>query len=735
VSGPNLVLLDGATQAVLQSRPLAGTQGVTIQGAPGNVDDALTVDLSGGAPALPDGIHFDGGAGGYDSLVLAGGEAGPGSYQATGPGSGLVTHAGTRVYFSNLEPILDTSASAILTITATAGNDVISVADGPSCGAGCQTTIVSVPPFEPCTFARKTNVTISGGNGADTFIVTNTVPATGLSKLVLDGGGNPGDAIGITHFNLTGGTLSLTNVISVTQSGIIPVTNLAVHAAGLVNLGNFSNTVTTVADNSTGSGAGFIFASSSPTLTVGTVEGIVGVTTLNGPVEIDNVTSGDTVVISDAIATAGGGVNLFADHMTFNAALNAGSGTVYLDNETSSEPIVLGTKPATMLGLLQSDLNHITAGLLQIGDFNTDTGGLTVTAAIAAPAGWSTLHLRQHATIEASFSTGLTVPNLAARAHAGKVDIGFSTNHVGVLAGATSDGAFNYEDTGHVTVGTVAGVSGISTAGGDINVGTHSGGLTVNNNLLAGAGTIDLGANESASTTDDLIVGPGAVVSTTAGNIFMQAGDHLTLGPGSVVDAGGAGNAFLAFSVSDTDNLGGGTIDGTLASASHIPQMEGGGADETLLIDFTAGANLPNDLIYDGGDGQNAVTMSDAGGSSPHRYDASGTGMSRDLASLIHTNRVQVVTDIGGSGADQFGFRADAGTVFHAIGGLPGSPPGDELFVSMVSATNPTLAVTSFDATGLTGQWTFGNRLPVDFTGIDSFFNLSRQVYLPLVRR
>jgi hypothetical protein len=43
VSGANIEPLDGATSAVLQSRPLAGTYSVSIQGAPGNVDDSLTV--------------------------------------------------------------------------------------------------------------------------------------------------------------------------------------------------------------------------------------------------------------------------------------------------------------------------------------------------------------------------------------------------------------------------------------------------------------------------------------------------------------------------------------------------------------------------------------------------------------------------------------------------------------------------------------------------------------------
>ena len=119
-SGAALELLDTASQAVLQTRPLAGVDGVLIQGRPGNVDDALTVDLNGGPLALPGGIHFDGGAGGFDTLLLTGGDPAPGSYQATGPQAGILTQAATRIVFSNLEPMTDTAPSATFIVTGTA---------------------------------------------------------------------------------------------------------------------------------------------------------------------------------------------------------------------------------------------------------------------------------------------------------------------------------------------------------------------------------------------------------------------------------------------------------------------------------------------------------------------------------------------------------------------------------------------------------------------------------------
>jgi hypothetical protein len=735
-SGASILLLDTATRAVLLSRPLAGAEGVSIQGQPGSVDDTLTVDLGGGPLALPQGIHFDGGAGGYDTLAITGGDPAPASYTATGPQAGIVTHGSTRIIFSNLEPITDESSSPNLTINATAGADTISIVNGGiGCSGACTLTKVSSPSFESISFANKTNVTVSGGGGADTFNLNNSSPATGLSKLVLDAGGNPGDSIAVAAFKLPAGTLLLTDVVTVTQSGGITAAGLAVHASGPVNLSDFNNQVTTVAGGTTGAGAGFAFASSAPTLTVGSVAGLAGISTARGQILVQDYTSGATLLVNSPMATAGGKLLLYNDHMTFNAALNAFTGTVWLDNQNVAEPLSLGTKTPTTLGLLQSDLNQITAGTLQIGDFDTDTGGLTITANIAAPAGWSTLDLQQQAVIDELFSAALTVPQLALRSHGGDVSLGFGTNHVSVLAGATTGGRFAYVDKGATTLGTVGAVSGLSTAGGAASVGADKGGITITQPVFAGAGNIDLGAQESTSPVDNVTIAPGVVVSSTTGAIVLEAGDQVNLEAGSTVATGVGGSVLDAFSVDDTDNIGGGLIAGTLASPSNVPQASGGGADETLVVDFHAGANLPNELLYDGGNGLNGVTVTDAGDSSPHLYEGGGTGVSRDFTNLIHFSRVQNLTMIGGSGADQFGLLPDASVTMHAVGGLPGTAPGDQLFVNSLTAAHPLLSITSFDATGAAGQWTFSNRQPVTFTGIDTFQNLNHQLYLPALRK
>ena len=737
-SGGALELVDDASQTVLQSRPLAGLDGVAIQGAPGNVDDTLTVDLSGGPLALPGGIHFDGGAGGFDTLVLTGGDPAPGSYQATGAQAGILTQGGTRVVFSNLEPVTNTAASPTFVISGTAAGEAITIGNGGlGCLGGCQLTKVSSPTFESVAFAHKISVTVKGLAGADTFTLNNSLPATGLSQLTLDAGGNAGDVIGITQFNLPAGTLVLTKVISVSQSGVLAVANLAVQAAGQVSLGNFSNQVTTMAGATTGSGSLFGFASAAPTLTVGTVQGLSGLSTANGPVQFDDLTLGSTLVVSQGIHTSGGPINLFADHLNLNAPVDAGAGVVYLDNETFSEPIELGTKSPTRLSLLQTELNRITASRLLIGNFGTDTGGLTVTADLAAPPGWSTLELRQDAAIEEVFSATVSVPNLALLTHSGEVNFGANQfGHVSTLAGATQGGAFSYVGAGHISIGTVGGLSGISTAGGSLFVSTRSGGLTVHQPVFSGAGTLQLFADENAGPSDNIVVDAGVVVSAT-NDIFLVAGDQINLQAGSVVAAGGAGHVGIDFSSSDTDNIGGGYFAGSISAAHNIPQAAGGNADETLTVDFQAGAALPNDLLYDGGNGLNNVIVSDAGALSPHEYFAAGAGVSRDFASLIHLSRVQNVTVIGGSGADQFGGGPDAGVTLHFVGGLPGVAVGDELSLNFISthSLNPSLAITSFDARGASGQWSFSNRQPVTFSGIDTFDNLSLKVYLPLTRR
>ena len=731
--GPNVELLDTATGAVLQSRLLAATRGVSIHGLPGQVDDTLTVDLSGGPLALPDGIIFDGGAGGYDTLAVTGGDPAPGSYQPTGPQSGIMTHGATRITFANLEPATDFSTVTNYLITPTADVITLTVADGGSCGSGCQSTLLTSPSFESLAFANKTNVTIGGVN-FKTIIVNNPHPATGLSKLVLDSGGLPTDSIQLKSFNLPGGTLLLTDVVTVTQSGAFTVTNLAVQASGPVDLSGPNNGVTTLAARVTQPGAYLQVFARAPTLTVGVVEGIAGVTTANGRLSIDNCCgpSGDSLVVSQPIASGGSEIDLLADRMTLSAAVNAGAGLVLLDNDDSTIQINLGAKPPSKLGLLQSDLNQITAGVLQIGS-TSDTGGLFVSAPIVAPAGWSTLDLEQTAAIGEQANVGLTVTNLSLYAAGiAQVDLSGLNNQVTNLAGLSNGNFFHYVNSGPLTIGSVNGFDGVTAGSGSVILQANTGGLTVTKNVQSTGGLLYLWAVGSGSPADNVTVSPGVTLSATGNSVQIVAGDWITLGAGSRAQADGVVD--LEFATGDTDGLGGGNLAGRVA-VGGTATVEAGAPGLTLTVDYAAGAALPNGLAYTG-NGGDAVVFSDAGdNANGHSYGVDGSNFDRELSTPITFSQVPTVTVIGGNLDDYFNVTPAAGVTFHVAGGPPGTYAADKLFLDLPSVTSPTLALTGSDATGLAGQWTFGNRLPVYFRGIDILVNLDRILHLPLVMR
>jgi len=62
-SGLNLDLINTATSATIDSRPVAAVTSYTVTGADGASNDSLTVDFSGGYFVLSGGITFNGGTG------------------------------------------------------------------------------------------------------------------------------------------------------------------------------------------------------------------------------------------------------------------------------------------------------------------------------------------------------------------------------------------------------------------------------------------------------------------------------------------------------------------------------------------------------------------------------------------------------------------------------------------------------------------------------------------------
>jgi hypothetical protein len=188
----------------------------------------------------------------------------------------------------------------------------------------------------------------------------------------------------------------------------------------------------------------------------------------------------------------------------------------------------------------------------------------------------------------------------------------------------------------------------------------------------------------------------------------------------------------LEFATGDSDGVGGGALAGTVA-AGGMATVEGGAPGLTLTVDFAAGATLPDGLSYTGSGGD-AVVFNDAGdNANGHSYAADGSHFYRELSTPITFSQVPTVTVIGGNLGDIFNITPAAGVTFHVAGGPPGTYGADQLFIDLPSVISPTLAVTGFDATGLAGHWTFSNRRPVYFSGIDIFANLNNIIHLPLV--
>lgn len=208
-----LVIADRGSQTVLASAPAATTDRVVIQGAAGEHNDTLTIDLT--QPiSLSGGIDYDGGAAGWDELVLQGGSAQDQRVTQLTPHDGVLDIDGLMIRYKNLEPITDTVPATNYLIVGTGGFDGVFISDGP---AG--TATVSSASFESVTFANKTNVVFDGLGGGDTITFNNPNPATGLASLIV------------------------TNVGTVTQSASVAYPSLGISATGLVNLQDDANDV------------------------------------------------------------------------------------------------------------------------------------------------------------------------------------------------------------------------------------------------------------------------------------------------------------------------------------------------------------------------------------------------------------------------------------------------------------------------------------------------------------
>src|SRR5262249_14891877 len=216
-----------------------------------------------------------------------------------------------------------------------------------------------------------------------------------------------------------------------------------------------------------------------------TVDGVIGVTTNNGAINLTAGGANNLLTVSNAITSGGANITLTADDMALNATVNAGAGNVTLVPTTANRPVDLGTNTAGTLGLTSAEVTRVTANRLTVSA--TGTGAITVSAAIA-PSGTSNLTLISGGAV--SGAGMITVTNLRISS-TGAITLA-GNNDVGTFAAAvTGPGSgIIFADINSMIVGIVDGVTGITTNNGSITLAADD--LDVQQTINAGTNRVTL---------------------------------------------------------------------------------------------------------------------------------------------------------------------------------------------------------------------------------------------------
>ena len=377
---------------------------------------------------------------------------------------------------------------------------------------------------------------------------------------------------------------SSTGTISQLANDTLSVSNLVVVA---------NSASLTEAGNSIGQIAGSLRTSStivsSASMTVGTINTVSGLGTVNGGVLTLHVLGNNTLTINNAIdqtqQSLSGDVVLIADNMTFNAStsIKAGAGVVTLTTDSPTRPISLGQTTAGSLSLQDSDLGKVsTTSLLRIGSNATipgngvaaNTGGIFIggTIGVITPGNYNnTLSLITSGAISNGSNVPIQVPNVAMRASAASQAIKLLANSNGIsnLAVSVDSGSVTIDNNSDMTIGTIDGITGVNTTTGaafliSTNFGTT---LTVTNPIST--------TNAQISLSFDAYAINAAVNAGTAPLTFTRPSDPSGFKLGTATAATGLTNAELDFLTAGVVEFGSNIFTGAIIIAGPVSAHPG----------------------------------------------------------------------------------------------------------------------------------------------------------------
>ena len=562
-AGANMTIDSTLGESVTFANP---TGSLTINAGTGNdiininsVDAAFNVDLTINGDAADDTVNLN------SAITFAAGESlivNAETFNTGAAGAATVSGAGTiTITADNVELNATSALTAAGTVTIQPQSANRTIRLGSNTGTSLNLTD---DELNRITASRL----IIGNSSAGTILIASDIAPAGVTTLRLNSNANvDGTAGGITVPNLAVEVATLA-----VFSAVNDVNNLAGDINTFIDSDGF--TVTTV-DGLSGissnptiltANTGDITIDSPVTSQTATITALAGNVVVNSTVtgtdvlvvsETGNVTVNGTVTSSNTLAitlngnngllnlagtglielTAGLTVTLSADKMILDGLVIALTRTVILQNGNGADAIDLGSTTdaaANTLELSDAELDRITAGLIRVG---SGTMGAVTVSDVINTLSTNNLHIITGAGVSQS-GVGSIIESTLAITAGGAVAMATNNNELAMLAITTTTGNIAFAENNGLNIGTVDGVNGVSTAGGNVTITLQAGDLTVINtaaidDVLATTGiTLTVQGNDAS-----VVINTSANMNTSGGDVLITADEmHIN---GTITAAGG----------------------------------------------------------------------------------------------------------------------------------------------------------------------------------------------------
>ncbi|MBN70646.1 MAG: hypothetical protein CME32_15365, partial [Gimesia sp.] len=409
--------------------------------------------------------------------------------------------------------------------------------------------------------------------------------------------------IALANLNTSGEVQITTSAGAITdntgsEGALITADTAALRAAtgiGAAGAGDIDLAINTMAADTT---AGDIYLQEPSAATVGTVDGLAGITAAG---DISLVIGG-LLNVNDTIEATGAASTILIDgqgDINVNSTVQTNGGAIDLlaDGSLNLNAISVIDTTSTAVVTLTADTDSLGGGGFTQAEgsvVNAQGGGLDVSATddiliadLQSAGGTITVDSTSGAIVDntAGEAALITASQAALSALNG---IGTSTGDedidtaVGTLSAITTNNDVVVSNTGALIIGDIAPLSGVTSTNGSVTVSASSP-LTVSSNVTA-AGTVTLTATDSPAATDDLTIDPGVTVESTGADVVLTAGDDFTMDATSQINAATTIGIFVDPSAGDPDAVGG-TVD--LVGGISAPggtTVTGGDDDDTFNI-------------------------------------------------------------------------------------------------------------------------------------------------------